>query len=257
MSLKNYQWDFNNKTFQGCGEEYQRRFALSDFAFEHIFQRKIFSEFKFDESTDEEILSRLMQRQYVQGFGFKRDNDFFKDWLEKFDEKFKHDVNELERNLETLSELEFLLEQYQKRIKHHINKRLEKYTNAAATVIADESTDNLEEIKHRYKIGRGLTDLYWQVYREIESLADKTEQAIKILDNEVQHVYRKIFADRLKFARQATKLNQREFARRVGLTQTGYSPYENGQRSPSIPTLIRFSKILNRSADWLLGQTAW
>lgn len=256
MSLKNYQWDFNNETFQGCGEEYQRRFALSDFAFQHIFQRKIFAEFKFDETTDEEILSTLMQRQYVQGFGFKRDNDFFKDWLEQFDEKFKSDVNELEKNLDILSELQFLLEQYQKRIQRHI-KRLEKYTNAAATVIADNSTDNLEEIKHRYKIGRGLSSLYWQVYREIESLADKTEQAIKILDGEVQHVYRKIFADRLKFARQATKLSQKAFAKKIGITQNGYSPYENGQRSPSIPMLIRISKLLNRSADWLLGQTAW
>lgn len=256
MSLKDYQWDFNNPSFHGYGNEIKKRFALRDFAFSHILQRKFFAEFGFDEIEDEEILSKLMQRQYVQGFGFKRDNVFFKDWLAQFDEKFTDDTSKLEKNLDTLSELLSLLEQYKKRIEHHV-KRLERYVNATATIIADNNIANLEEIKHRYKIGRGLKDLYWTIYREIESLAKKITDASKILDNEVRHTYRKIFADRLKFARQATKLSQKAFAPKIGMSQNGYALYETGQRDPSIPTLIRLSKILNRSTDWLLGQSAW
>lgn len=65
--------------------------------------------------------------------------------------------------------------------------------------------------------------------------------------------YRKNFADRLKFARHKTGLSQRAFAPKLNMSQKGYSLYETGQRDPSIPKLIRLSKIFNCSVDWLLG----
>lgn len=248
-----YRYDFDHPSFHGYGNDIKKIFAFRDFAFKHVFQRKFFAEFRFDKTlTDDEILSRLMQRQYIQNFGFKRDDDFLKDWFEQVDKKFKRDVTELEKSLDTLSDLQFLLEQYQKRINHHI-KRLEKYTNTVATVIADDNTANLEKIKHRYKIGRGLKGLYWQVYREIKSLADKTEQAVKILDGEVQHAYRKIFANRLKSARQAAKLTQTEFGASVGLSQRVISGYEVASREPSLATLVKFAQKLKRPVGWFLG----
>lgn len=48
------------------------------------------------------------------------------------------------------------------------------------------------------------------------------------------------------------KLGQKEFAKRIGSSQTGVSAYEKGQRKPDYETLIRVSKEFGVTLDWLL-----
>lgn len=47
-------------------------------------------------------------------------------------------------------------------------------------------------------------------------------------------------------------LGQKEFAKRIGSSQTGVSAYEKGQRKPDYETLIRVSQEFGVTLDWLL-----
>lgn len=48
------------------------------------------------------------------------------------------------------------------------------------------------------------------------------------------------------------QLGQKEFAKRIGSSQTGVSAYEKGQRKPDYETLIRVSQEFGVTLDWLL-----
>lgn len=48
------------------------------------------------------------------------------------------------------------------------------------------------------------------------------------------------------------QLGQKEFAERIGSSQTGVSAYEKGQRKPDYETLIRVSQEFGVTLDWLL-----
>ncbi len=60
---------------------------------------------------------------------------------------------------------------------------------------------------------------------------------------------------RIKALREDMDINQTEFAKKLGMSQTGYSKYETG--ATDIPTniLIQLSKIHHTSVDYLLGLT--
>lgn len=48
------------------------------------------------------------------------------------------------------------------------------------------------------------------------------------------------------------QLGQKEFAKKIGSSQTGVSAYEKGQRKPDYETLIRVSQEFGVTLDWLL-----
>lgn len=58
---------------------------------------------------------------------------------------------------------------------------------------------------------------------------------------------------RLKEIRVEKKINQKEIAALLNITQQTYSDYETGRTNPDIETLIRISNILETSIDYLLG----
>lgn len=208
-------------------------FALRDFNSSCILQRKFFSDFNFDKNmTDKEILSAF-----------------------KFEITFEINAADLELNSEKLLDLSFVLDAYLKHINRHC-ERLKRYTYEVASVIADGNIVNVEDMRLRYKRGQKLIIAYSSACRFIQWLKKDTDETLKEFDSKTKHWYRKIFSDRLKFARQSTGLTQKKFAQKIGMSQNGFSQFETGQREPSIPMLIRLSKILGRSADWLLGQTA-
>lgn len=62
-----------------------------------------------------------------------------------------------------------------------------------------------------------------------------------------------MFALRLRKARVAAGLTQKEMAEKLYMSQTNYNQYERGKCEPSLDTLARISKILGCSVDWLLG----
>ncbi len=60
------------------------------------------------------------------------------------------------------------------------------------------------------------------------------------------------FAKRLKEARLARGLSQRDIAAAAGIDHTSYSSYETGRRQPDLPRLRSLAKALEVSADWFL-----
>ena len=83
------------------------------------------------------------------------------------------------------------------------------------------------------------------------------ETAWKQRDRENEKFQKEIrieFGRKLKESRKAAKLTQQQLADVVGLkTFNAIAQYERGISEPSLPTLYRISKVLNRSADWLLS----
>lgn len=61
------------------------------------------------------------------------------------------------------------------------------------------------------------------------------------------------FGSRLKNLRVQNKLTQGELARKIGVTKSVISAYENGLRLPSYVTLVSISKAFNVTTDFLLG----
>lgn len=60
---------------------------------------------------------------------------------------------------------------------------------------------------------------------------------------------------RIRDLREDTDMNQTEFAKLLGMSQTGYSKYERGENDVPTEVLIKLAKIHETSVDYLLGVT--
>ena len=60
---------------------------------------------------------------------------------------------------------------------------------------------------------------------------------------------------RIRDLREDTDMNQTEFAKLLGMSQTGYSKYERGENDVPTDVLIKLAKIHKTSVDYLLGLT--
>ncbi len=60
---------------------------------------------------------------------------------------------------------------------------------------------------------------------------------------------------RIRDLREDTDLNQTEFAKVLGMSQTGYSKYETGENDIPTSILIKMAKYYNTSIDYILGIT--
>ena len=61
------------------------------------------------------------------------------------------------------------------------------------------------------------------------------------------------FSTRLDKAIKLSGLSQKEFARKIKVTEVSVSRYVNGSREPNIETLRKICEVLDVTADWLLG----
>ncbi len=57
----------------------------------------------------------------------------------------------------------------------------------------------------------------------------------------------------LRELRDEKAISQKQLAQRVGVTSSIIALYELGERSPSLPTLIKLSRVLGVTTDYLLG----
>ena len=62
-----------------------------------------------------------------------------------------------------------------------------------------------------------------------------------------------LFAKRLKELRQEKGFSQAALGERLGYGCTAISAYENGRNEPSFADFIRLCKVLDVSADYILG----
>lgn len=61
------------------------------------------------------------------------------------------------------------------------------------------------------------------------------------------------FAQNLKKIRKEKNLKQNEVAKIIGVSNSTYCQYENGQREPDVLKIIKIANILEVSGDVLLG----
>lgn len=61
--------------------------------------------------------------------------------------------------------------------------------------------------------------------------------------------------DRLRQIRNENCLTIKQAAERLMIKSDSWSSWENGDRVPSVPSLIDICETFNVSADWLLGQS--
>ncbi|MBW4827619.1 MAG: helix-turn-helix transcriptional regulator [Clostridiaceae bacterium] len=60
---------------------------------------------------------------------------------------------------------------------------------------------------------------------------------------------------RIKMLREDERLNQKELAKALNISNTTLSQYETGQRTPSDDIKIKLANFFNVSTDYLLGRT--
>lgn len=59
--------------------------------------------------------------------------------------------------------------------------------------------------------------------------------------------------ERLREMREKYNISQEAVAERLGITSSSVSSYERGERTPSLPIILKLSYIYNCSVDYLLG----
>lgn len=67
-----------------------------------------------------------------------------------------------------------------------------------------------------------------------------------------QGVGEKMFRKRLREARMGAGMTQQRMADLLGISLNGYQKYEQGETQPPLDTLVKLSRILNVTTDYLL-----
>ncbi len=62
----------------------------------------------------------------------------------------------------------------------------------------------------------------------------------------------KVLGKKIKVARVEQDLNQTDFAKKIGANQKSVSRYENGLSVPTLETMTKIAKVLEKSVDYFL-----
>lgn len=62
--------------------------------------------------------------------------------------------------------------------------------------------------------------------------------------------------NRLVQLRKEKKLTQKEIAEQIGIKQNSYSDWETGKNEPNLENIVKLSKILGTTTDFLLGKSS-
>ena len=60
---------------------------------------------------------------------------------------------------------------------------------------------------------------------------------------------------RIRDLREDHDMSQAELAKKLGMSQTGYSKYETGENDIPTSILIKLARLYNTNIDYLLGET--
>ena len=197
-------------------------FAFRDFDSSHILQRPFFKNFYFDsDKSDVKILNSL--------------NITTED-----------SVDSLERKLYVIKAIHDRLEEFRHLINRHNEKRLDKY---------NRKKSKSKKVKI-IKLQRLVPTLeYSSASRSVLELMNKFKKLYCEIEKRLQVRYRKDFANRLKQARQALGLTQKQLGALIQVSPQAFYLYENGKRDVSVSTIIRLAKILNMDGNQILGFT--
>ena len=205
-------------------------FAFADFDATKILQRPYFRQFGFADVSDEEILATLGVT----------DSD---------------NLAELEEMNTRLNDVFKRLEDLRDKSINHANKRLESYRRAITAIIAAAHTDDgTLPFKNRYQREQALAlDYVLTVPQMITDLMIHVGRKWQDSEQKLQAAYRRRFGERLKAAREKAGLSRKELGDAINISQNGFGLYETGKRDISTTALIRLSRKLKVSSDWLIG----
>ena len=119
-----------------------------------------------------------------------------------------------------------------------------------AELISDQAKEIVKELANKASpplparyLGGLLGDFRnWAAEATVEPKEPQDEQA-----------RRQLVGTRIKMIRQALGLKQSDVAKKLAVSTALITAYETGRREPSIKNLVALTRILNVSADWLLG----
>ena len=176
---------------------------------------------------------KILARRFFKDFRLPDGDD--ETALGVFDAEEFLDASDAERKLEQLHKLSDRMSRLHKLIVRHV-KRLRKFWQATS----DERAAKL--LREYSWYGEAVTLCWLKLRSYFINGEDKLNEP-----------YRKEFGARLKAARRAAGLTQKDLAEVLGITPTGYSKYEQGRADMPTSALVKTVKILRCSADKLLG----
>ena len=228
-------------------------FALRGFDETRILEREFFCPF-YDIYIKVDGAFRRLKREIIPGISATDDQslDLFCEIALKAQNKYDYDVVQL--LIERLNDVRKKAIAYEEKICRHC-KRLEKYSRKWNEAVCSDESFSADVIRTKTRRLQKLLKSYDDVQRAVKNLQDLIQRCIAEITDAYEKADQKIFAMRLRQARTAAGLTQTQLANQIGMTQGGYTGYENSVREPSIATLKRLSRILKTPTDWLLGLT--
>ena len=124
----------------------------------------------------------------------------------------------------------------------------EKMTNEQAKIINAQA----ETIKGYEKIVKALPPMSPAALLH-GLLGDVQSWENKVIEPQDEQERRQLFGARLKMVRQALGLKRSELAEKMKCSVPHIAAIEQGVKEPSVKNLVLLTKVLNTSADWLLG----
>lgn len=196
-------------------------FAFRGFESGKILQRKFFK----DIEVDGKFLNWDRDDESITSFG----------GLDTFS------LQELKFRIKFLNSTVERVEEYEELIKRHLAR-----------------LNSLLEFDFLCDWGERLPELiknYSLYLADVGVLETRLKSAVKFRELEIQKRCLEAFPSRLKFARREAGLTQKQLADAIGVKKTAVSHYEQGVIEPPMNRLILMAIKLNKSIDWLVGNS--
>lgn len=187
--------------------------------------------------------SRILQRPFFKNFYFEADKSD-EEILQLLNNATDDSVGSWEKNLYAIKAILDRLEEFRHLINRHNENRLDTY---------NKKKSKSENVKMTELQRPAPVMEYFSASLSVLELMNKFEKLYCDIEKKIQVRYRKEFGNRLKRARQALGLTQQQLGDLIRISSQGVSLYELGKRDASIPTIIKFAKVLNMNGNQILG----
>ena len=187
--------------------------------------------------------SRILQRPFFKNFYFDS-NKSDAEILESLNNTTEDSVDSWEKNLYAIKAIHDRLEEFRHLIDRHNKTRLNMYNKKKSK----SKKTKTPELQHFIP-----TIEYSSASSSVLELINKFNNLYCDIEKKLQAHYRKDFANRLKQARQALGLTQKQLGALIQVSPQAFYLYENGKRDVSVPTIIRLAKVLNMDGNQILG----
>ena len=187
--------------------------------------------------------SRILQRPFFKNFYFETDKSD-EEILQSLNNATDDSVGSWEKNLYAIKAILDRLEEFRHLINRHNENRLDTYNRKKSELKGIKMT----ELQRPAPVME-----YFSASLSVLELMNKFEKLYCDIEKNIQVRYRKEFGNRLKQARQALGLTQQQLGDLIRISSQGVSHYELGKRDASIPTIIKFAKVLNMNGNQILG----